>query len=123
MQSTEASVAPRVAILLSTYNGERFLAEQLASLDAQTYRDWSLYWRDDGSSDATNRVMQDFVASLGTGRGIVVPDPTRVGASQSFLRLLRAACADGSHIVAFADQDDVWLPDKLARGVDACRAV
>jgi hypothetical protein len=108
-----------VAILLSTYNGERFLTEQLTSLQAQTIRDWVLYWRDDGSTDDTPRIMTEFIARLGAGRSVVVPSDGRVEASESFLRLLRAADADGCAFAAFADQDDVWLPEKVARGLTA----
>jgi hypothetical protein len=115
----EAPAARRVAILLSTYNGEEFLTEQLASLQAQSFRNWLLYWRDDGSTDATPRIMAEFIDLLGAGRTIVVPGDGRVGASESFLRLLRAAHADGCEFAAFADQDDVWLPEKIARGLAA----
>lgn len=118
----ETPAARRVTILLSTHNGERFLPEQLASLRAQTHRDWRLYWRDDGSSDGTLGLVGDFLARLGPCRCVVVPSEGRVGASESFLRLLRAACADGGDIFAFADQDDVWLPEKLARGLAALAA-
>ncbi len=114
----------RVAILLSTYNGQRFLAEQLDSVAAQSYRDWVLYWRDDGSTDATRRLTRVFLDRLGPGRAVRLDDNGRVGATESFLRLLRAAVRDGQQMVAFADQDDVWLPEKLARGaaaLDPCR--
>jgi glycosyltransferase involved in cell wall biosynthesis len=113
----------RVAILLSTYNGEQFLGEQLASLQAQTVRDWVLYWRDDSSTDATPRIMTEFLATLGSGRSVIVPTDGRVGAAESFLRLLRLAAADGYDAVAFADQDDVWMPEKLARGLAALNEV
>jgi hypothetical protein len=119
----EAPPAGRVAILLSTHNGEQFLTEQLASLQAQTYRDWVLYWRDDGSTDATPQIMAEFIALLGADRSVVVPSDGRIGASGSFLCLLRAAYADGCEFAAFADQDDVWLPEKVARGLAALREV
>ena len=115
----EAPAAGRVAILLSTYNGEKFLAEQLASLQAQSFGDWVLYWRDDGSTDETRRIMSEFIARRAAGRTVLVPGDGRVGASESFLRLLRVAHADGCEFVAFADQDDVWLPEKVARGLAA----
>ncbi len=107
----------RVAILLSTYNGEQFLQEQLASLQAQSVPNWVLYWRDDGSTDATPRMMAEFLATLGSGRAVVLPGDGRVGPAKSFLRLLRIAATGGYDAIAFADQDDVWLPDKLARGM------
>jgi len=116
-------IGTQVAVLLSTHDGAPFLAAQLRSLLAQTHCHWRLYWRDDGSSDSTRRLMAEFTAELGPGRSVAVGGNGRIGAAQSFLTLLRAAHDDGHAIVAFADQDDVWLPEKLARGVAALEAV
>jgi glycosyltransferase involved in cell wall biosynthesis len=94
-----------IAILLSTYNGAAYLDALLDSLDAQTHADWVLYWRDDGSTDAT-------IAKLTARGGVRVTEPPgNIGVTRSFMTLLRAA-ADHPFI-AFADQDDVWLPEKL----------
>ena len=112
-----------VAILLSTYNGAPFLSEQLHSLLAQTHRDWVLYWRDDGSSDGTQEIARCFLAGLPTERAVILPQDGRVGSTESFLRLLRTAVAAGHAAFAFADQDDIWLPEKLARGIAALRQV
>ena len=114
---------PVVAILLSTYEGERFLVPQLHSLLSQTHRDWVLYWRDDGSHDGTKQVMRAFLDRIGPDRVVVLEDNVRVGATESYMRLLRRAFADGSPVLAFADQDDVWLPEKLSRGVTALATV
>ncbi|HUB16973.1 MAG TPA: glycosyltransferase family 2 protein [Acetobacteraceae bacterium] len=111
-----------VAVLLSTHNGAPYLEAQLRSLLAQTYRNWRLYWRDDGSADNTRRLMAEFAAELGPDRSTIVRGNGRIGTAESFLTLLRAAHADGHGITAFADQDDVWLPEKLARGVAALEA-
>jgi len=114
--------APRVAILLSVFNGERYLPAQLASLLAQTHRFWHLYWRDDGSADRSAALMRAFAAGPAAGRVIEVPGlASRQGAARSFLSLL--AAAPPSDPVAYADQDDVWLPDKLARALAALAAV
>ncbi len=100
-----------IAILLSTYNGEAYLGALLDSLGAQTHTDWVLYWRDDGSTDGT-------VARLTACNAIRVTEPPgNIGVTRSFMTLLRAA-ADHPFI-AFADQDDVWLPDKLAWAIDS----
>lgn len=107
-----AALAPRVAILLSTYNGARFLPAQLESIAGQKMADWVLYWRDDGSDDATVPIMQSFAAEVGTDRCVRVEQPGRLGATASFMALLRAAAPSGL-AAAFADQDDVWLPEKL----------
>ncbi|MBN8874232.1 MAG: glycosyltransferase [Rhodospirillales bacterium] len=113
----------RVAILLSTFNGARFLRPQLHSLLGQTHRDWVLYWRDDGSTDDTVPLMRRFLATLSPGQGVALEEAERVGLTESFLRLLRAATRDGVPYAAFADQDDVWLPEKLARAVAALETV
>jgi len=110
-----------VAILLSTYNGERYLTPQLHSLLGQTHHDWVLYWRDDGSTDGTQRLMRSFLATLESERAVALDCTGRTGSTESYMRLLRRAHADGHAFMAFADQDDVWLPEKLARGVTALR--
>jgi glycosyltransferase involved in cell wall biosynthesis len=106
-----------VAILLSTFNGERYLRDQLGSFSAQTHTDWQLHWRDDGSSDATSQLMTAFARN--SGRCIPYPPGPRLRATRSFLALLRTALQGQAEFFAYADQDDVWLPEKLARGVAA----
>ncbi len=116
--STSPSVSRQtVAILLSTFNGEQYLRDQLASFTAQTHADWQLYWRDDGSSDATIRLMTTFART--TDRCIPDPPGPRLRATRSFLALLRTALQGPAEFFAYADQDDVWLPEKLAHGVAA----
>jgi glycosyltransferase involved in cell wall biosynthesis len=113
---------PQVAILLSTWNGARYLPDQLASFLRLTGPSWQLYWRDDGSDDNSAALVRGFAAGPGAGRVVEQNDDRgRVGITASFLTLLRAAPRGG--VVAFADQDDVWLPEKLARGVAALAAV
>ncbi len=107
---------PQVAILLSTHNGSAYLGEQLDSLLGQSHQEWQIFWRDDGSGDNTPGLMRDFAAQAGAGRVVDLNDNSgRVGITASYLGLLRKV--PRGRIVAFADQDDVWLPDKLARGV------
>ena len=114
----------RVAILLSTFNGERFLSAQLESLLNQTFEEWTLYWRDDGSTDNSVALVEEFARTAGQGRCVQVQcTSTRLRPAASYLTLLAAVqdrLAD-SDMIAFADQDDVWLPNKLARGVAALR--
>jgi hypothetical protein len=112
----------RVAILLSTFNGERYLTPQLHSLLSQTHKDWVLYWRDDSSTDNTVALMRAFLATLKPHKVVALTCTGRLGGTESYIRLLRQAHADGHEFTAFADQDDVWLPEKLARGVTALRA-
>ncbi len=110
----------RVAILLSTYNGRRFLHEQLDSFLAQTHADWVLHWRDDGSHDGSDMLLRDFAAGPGHGRCIEHPEPMgNLGVLSSYMKLLRATAPTlgEADAIALADQDDVWLPEKVARGL------
>jgi len=99
-----------INILLSTYNGERYLAEQLDSILAQTYTDWRLFVRDDGSIDGTKAIIATYAHR--DARIAIVADGQNVGAKQSFMSLLEAY--GEADYFAFADQDDVWDADKLA---------
>ena len=108
---------PVVAILLSTFNGAPFLQEQLDSFVAQDGVGWRLYWRDDGSSDESAGLVRQFGDRAGAGRCVEVEAPSHRGVAGSYMTLLRAAAADGASVAAFADQDDVWLPRKLIRGL------
>ncbi len=108
----------RVAIILSTYNGARFLPAQLESYRRQTEPDWVLFWRDDGSTDPTVALMEAFTREVGAERCRRVEMPGRLGVAHSFYALLAAARPLGLP-VAFSDQDDVWLPGKLTRALSA----
>jgi hypothetical protein len=112
-----------VAILLSTYNGEQFLAEQLDSFLTQTHANWMLYWRDDRSADGTVPLLADFAARVGPKVRAGLPCGGHLYVTRSYLTLLAAARDGDADLFAFADQDDVWLPHKLRRGVAALAAV
>jgi hypothetical protein len=113
----------RCAILLSTYNGAPYLPALLAGFLAQTHDDWVLLWRDDGSRDETPSLMRDW-GEAHPGRLAEVTKPQgNQGVTASFMALLRAAHGAGFCFAAFADQDDVWLPEKLAWALDAHKAV
>ena len=110
-----------VTILLATFDGGAFLGEQLASLAAQTSADWTLLWRDDGSSDNSVAILEAFARDHpGRVRRVAGPGG-RIGVAASYHALAVAAPAD-SHL-AFCDQDDVWLPEKTARALAALRAL
>ena len=116
----------RIAILLSTFNGALYLGEQLDSLLAQTHTNWVLYWRDDGSSDDSRALITEFAGRAGQGRCVEMPGQSgNVGPAASFYGLLRAVTAElaNGDAVAFADQDDVWLANKLKRGLTALASV
>ncbi len=100
----------RIDILLATYNGARFLPEQLASLAAQTHSDWRLLVRDDGSSDGSLEVVRDWARGVSQPVEIIEDGRTGLGASLNFAALLESSDAP---YFACCDQDDVWLPEKL----------
>ena len=102
-----------IAILLATYNGERFLRQQFASLYAQTMRDWTLYVHDDGSTDGTLQIVAEYAKCH---ENIVVLDyPSQHGASANFFSMLQRV--DASYYF-FSDQDDVWMPEKVERTME-----
>ena len=101
----------KVTILLSTYNGEQFLAEQIKSIQEQTYKGWQLLIRDDGSTDGTRAVIEDFCRKDDRIAFINRGNPQNLGVIQSFHSLLQYQDSD---FYLFSDQDDVWLPDKIA---------
>lgn len=115
--------APRSAILLSTYNGAPYLPALLESLLAQSHKDWVLFWRDDGSKDGTVALMAAWGAAHPDHFRAIEGPPGNQGVVGSFMALLRAAAAEDLPAIAFADQDDVWLPEKLAWALEALARV
>ena len=105
---------PKAAVLLSTYNGERYLKEQVDSILSQKGVDVELYVRDDGSHDQTLEILRSYKR-----KNIhIASDGENLGPGMSFIKLLyivgRRRDAD---FYAFADQDDIWLGDKLSKAV------
>lgn len=98
-----------IAILMATYNGEKYLREQIDSLLAQTCCDWTLYIQDDGSKDATLDIIKSY-----DDERIVLVDVglTRQGAGMNFMSLLNMV---ESEYYMFCDQDDVWFVDKIEK--------
>jgi glycosyltransferase involved in cell wall biosynthesis len=103
-----------IAILMGTYQGERFLAEQLESLWHQTHRNWSLWVSDDGSTDATIEIIKEFQAR--TQATVTVLHGPRKGFLCNFMSLICNRSIDAD-FYSFADQDDRWLPEKLERAL------
>lgn len=109
-----------IAILLSSFNGEKYIAQQIQSLIGQTYPEWDLYIRDDGSSDATPDIIQALAKS--DKRIHPMEDPaTHRGVKESYLWLLSHIPAPHSYYM-FCDQDDVWLPNKIEISCQAIQA-
>jgi glycosyltransferase involved in cell wall biosynthesis len=108
---------PNVFLVLATYNGGQFLAEQLKSLRAQTWTPWRLLLRDDGSSDSTRQVAEQF-ATIDSRIEIVRDGLGRLGPTGNFGALLARAVDRGADYVFFVDQDDVWKPEKIQRQLE-----
>ncbi len=100
----------KVNILMSTYNGQQFLAEQIRSIQEQSYTDWTLFIRDDGSSDNTKEILKDFEHQDSRIHLIDNDKSDNLGVIKSFHKLVNHDRAD---YYFFSDQDDVWLPNKL----------
>ncbi|MHC2147784.1 glycosyltransferase family 2 protein [Pseudomonas sp. 210_17 TE3656] len=103
--------SPHVAILMCSYNGERFLTGQIDSIERQTHRNWSLVVSDDGSQDGTIKILQAYMDSWGPERLKIVQGPKR-GFVKNFLSLTCRTDID-AEFFSWADQDDIWSEDKL----------
>lgn len=103
----------KVAVLLSTYNGEKYLEEQLNSLCNQTYSNLEIVIRDDGSSDGTCDLIKKYQQKH---NNIKFEEGTNLGFIKSFFCLLELADAD---YYAYCDQDDIWLENKVELAVQA----
>ncbi len=113
--SEQRSAASAVQVLLATYNGERFLREQIDSILRQTYPHVGILARDDGSTDGTLGILTEYAHQL-PERFRVVQGPPTGNAKWNFLHLLEASTAD---YLAFADQDDVWTTGKIELEMEA----
>jgi glycosyltransferase involved in cell wall biosynthesis len=110
---------PAISICMATYNGERFLKQQLESILAQSNQDWQLLIRDDGSDDNTVRIVEDYADRMPGRVRLVTDNGSRLGASLNFGKLLEYA---DTEYIMFSDQDDVWLPNKIELTLNAMKA-
>ncbi len=101
----------RVQVLMSTYNGERFLEEQMESLLAQSWKNLEILIRDDGSTDSTMQILERYCMKY---PNIQVFVGENIGVAKSFFELLQESDGD---FVAFCDQDDVWLEHKVEAAI------
>ncbi len=102
----------KVNVLISTYNGEKYIREQLNSIKRQTYKNIDIYVRDDGSSDGTINILREY-EKAGDIRFI---EGTNKGFGGSFMELLKEA--DSGDYWSFCDQDDVWGKHKIQWAVE-----
>lgn len=102
---------PRISVAMATYNGARFISEQLASLAAQEVLPFELIVCDDGSSDGTPETVERF-SETAPFSVRVYRNEQNLGYAENFLKAARLCEGDW---IAFCDQDDVWLPSKIGR--------
>jgi glycosyltransferase involved in cell wall biosynthesis len=100
-----------VEVLLATFNGERFLREQIDSVLAQDYANLRILARDDGSTDRTLEILRDYESRFPARIRLLPTDEPTGSAKWNFLKLMQASSAE---YVCFCDQDDVWLPGKVS---------
>ena len=104
-----------VEILLATYNGEKYLREQLDSILAQTYKDFFITVRDDGSTDGTKDILNEYAENYPDKFRMIntKSDESFNSARNNFAILLQEA--NGDDHFCLCCQDDVWMPDKLSK--------
>ena len=98
-----------ISVVMATYNGEQFICEQLESITNQTFLPQEIIIADDSSTDRTLTIARRFAERAMIPVTIIV-NPSRLGYGENFLTAVKQA--NGKYI-AFCDQDDIWLPDKL----------
>lgn len=114
-----SSQTPTVDIALTTCNGEKYLPELLQSIEQQTYRRWNLIVGDDVSTDKTIEILTDFAVSH-PDKVTILSSTERTGVTANFSRILKA----GNAAYAMpADQDDIWLPNKIEITLQRSRTI
>lgn len=102
----------KVAILLSTYNGEKYVKEQIDSILEQTYHNIKILIRDDGSLDNTVSILKQYEKE----KRVQLHLGSNVGFIKSFIELLNME--EEAYYYAFADQDDIWKKDKIQKAIE-----
>lgn len=104
-----------IDILMSTFNGGKYLKPQIDSILDQSFGEFRLIIRDDGSTDDTTSILEEYAGRDGRVH-LAVDQCGNMGARRSFMRLLENS---RSEYFMFADQDDVWLPEKISKSRDS----
>ena len=99
----------KIDILMATYNGEKYLVEQLDSIINQTYHNWNLLIRDDNSTDKTLEIIQNYHKKDKRIK-ILKDNKGNLGIVRNFEELLKSS---ESEFIMFSDQDDIWVENKL----------
>lgn len=107
-----------VTVLLAVYNGEKYLKSQIDSLLDQTFKEIKIIIRDDGSNDNSTRIIAEYCKNYPQIISTVEGVPTG-NAARNFARLLEV-CDDD--YIMFCDQDDIWLPEKIEKTLEAVKS-
>lgn len=113
--------APCVAILLATYNGEKYLKQQLDSIHQQTHTNWLIVVSDDGSNDKTFEILNSYQQTLGASRFVMIKGPGN-GFADNFMTLVSNQSIKADYF-AFSDQDDFWHPTRLQRALQWLQSI
>jgi glycosyltransferase involved in cell wall biosynthesis len=107
---------PRVAILLCTYNGDKFIEEQLISFSKQTHKNLKVWVSDDNSTDKTLEILQRYQKDWGKDRLFITKGPQK-GCVENFMNI---TCNENisADFYAYADQDDIWKSNKITRSIE-----
>lgn len=108
--------APRVLVLMATFNGAQWVGEQVRSIVAQQKVKLTLNVSDDASTDGTIAVIN--AASSGATLQVMCSNKSSGSAAKNFFRAIQAADISDQDFVALSDQDDIWEPGKLARATE-----
>ncbi len=103
-----------IDILMATYNGEKFINTQIDSILCQTYKEWNLIIRDDGSTDKTVEIVKEYEKKYPNKIKFICDEKTSNGAKNNFFKLMKYSTAD---YIMFSDQDDYWLEKKIENSV------
>ncbi|MDR0384805.1 MAG: glycosyltransferase family 2 protein [Prevotellaceae bacterium] len=104
---------PLISVVLGTYNGEKYLREQIDSILCQTYTNIELIIGDDCSTDGTQSILKEFADKNENVH--LYFNVTNLGLIRNFENAAKHARGE---YIAFADQDDIWLPEKIQRLID-----
>ena len=100
---------PKIDILMATYNGGKYVEEQLKSIISQSYENWNLVIRDDGSGDNTLKILNEYSKS-DKRIHIILDNKGNLGLVKNFEELMKRSTEE---YIMFSDQDDVWVDNKI----------
>lgn len=111
-----------INIIMASYNGERYIREQIDSIICNTYTDWKLWIFDDGSTDSTIEILEEYEKRL-PNKIIVRKNKKNLGVTKNFLHGVRAVSdsKENKNYYMFCDQDDVWMNKKIEKTLKAMK--